>query len=428
MAFALTLLFSFFAIFQPGVLWPGLAVARPVILTILLATLATFAADDRNKALYPRPVLSYFIIGFVAAQILSVIQFFYIPTLIETSIKWITFGSAYLLISTHMQSTGRIKVFWGAILIAGVFLVGQAGWIYHHADLSHPQLTGGRLSSYGAYSGANDLALLVVIIWPILFKFLDLNRNLVFKLILIPALLLLIYVDLRTLSRAGLIGLSLVMGLSMLRGRSLGKLGRWALLVPAVVVIFILGSKLLLTRSDAQDFSGHDESVQHRYDAWYAGGQMLKSSPIWGVGEGNFPSLARRFGAGRRIQAHNTIVKVFAESGMIGGFCYLGALFMAFKLLWRNWRRFSKIKPDGPEVLWAEALGIALIGFFFNTLFSVKAHEWLLYMILATTLAIDRLYPREALIYALKVEKALELAGGGDRVPELPREPGTKSA
>ena len=296
MAIALTLLFSFFAIFQPGVLLPATAPARPLFLTALLALLAWIASPARNDPLKPKPILSYFIIGFVSAQILSVAQFLYIPYVIEMLIKWGTFALAYFLISSQMNSPGRLKVLWGGILLAAVWLVGHAAWVYHSQDFSHVQLTGGRLSSYGAYSGANDLALLVVITWPLLFKFMDLNRGFMFRILIPPMLLLLIYVDLRTLSRAGLIGLSLVMGLSMLRGRFLGKMGRWALIVPAVIVVFIVGSKLLLTRADAQDFSGQDESVQRRYDAWYAGYQMLLSNPLIGVGSGNFVSLSDDFG------------------------------------------------------------------------------------------------------------------------------------
>ncbi len=426
MAVALTLIFAFFAIFQPGVLIPALASTRPLMGSALLALVAWVASPAPADPLKPKPILSYFIIGFISAQILSVAQFLYIPAVIEMLLNWGTFALGYLLISSQINSPGRMKALWGTIGLAAVWMAGQAAWVYHTQDLNHPQLYGGRLSSYGAYSGANDMALLLVITWPIIFKFLDLNRSLILKLLIVPVLLLMIYVDLRTLSRAGLLGLSMVMGLSMMRGRSLGKMGRWALLVPAVVVIFIIGSKLLLTRADAQDFSGQDESVQHRYDAWYAGIQMIKSSPIIGVGSGNFVSLSDDFGAGRTIQAHNTIVQVAAESGLLGLVCYLGIIFTSFWVLFRNWRRFSKIKPDGPEVLWCEALGLALLGFFFNTQFSVKAHEWLLYFVAASAMSIDRLYPKQALIYVLKMEKALELVeadSAGAPEPESVTEP-----
>jgi putative inorganic carbon (HCO3(-)) transporter len=300
---------------------------------------------------------------------------------------------------------------WIVIALGVAWLAGHAVWVYHTQPLSHPQLTGGRLSSYGAYSGANDLALLVVCSWPIVYKFTDLSRNYLVKLLPLPLLLLLVYVELRTISRAGLLGLSIVMGLSLLRGRSLGRLGRWAIIVPAVIVVFIVGSKILLTRHDAQEFSARDQSMQHRLEAWYAGLQMFQSSPIWGVGSDKFPSLSREFGAGLTIQAHNTIVKVAAESGLIGLACYLGMLIVAFRSLWRSWKLLGRVKPDGPERLWAEALAISLVGFCFNTQFSVKAHEWLLYFVLASSFALERLALREAARFAVKVDAALELLG-----------------
>ena len=78
------------------------------------------------------------------------------------------------------------------------------------------------------------------------------------------------------------------------------------------------------------------------------------------------------------------------------------------------WKRFGKIKPKGPERLWAEALAISLIGFCFNTQFSVKAHEWFLYYVIASTVALDRIYLQEVIKFTLKlegVEKLLEEDG-----------------
>ena len=412
MAYFLTAVFGFFAIFQPGVLWPALATSRPLFLVGLLALLAWGLSPKYADPLRPQSRLSYLITGFVVAQILSVLQFLYIPMVIETALTWGVLLLGYFLVSSQVNSPQRLLKYWAGVLLAAAWLAGHAVWVYHTQPLTHPQLGDGRLSSYGAYSGANDLALIIVCAWPLMFKFLDLQRNVVVKVIVVAALVVLLYADLRTLSRAGLIGLSLVMGLSLLRGRSLGRMGRWALILPAVIVVFIVGSKLLLTRKDAKDFSGHDESVQNRFDAWYAGFQMLQSSPLIGVGSGNFADLSDDFGAGRKIQAHNTIIKVFAESGVLGGVCYLALIIAAFRLLWRNWRRFQRIKPEGPEFLWAEALGISLIGFCFNTMFSVKAHEWFLYMVVASATALDRLYPREALLYAIRAEKALAALTG----------------
>ncbi|MCP4545717.1 MAG: O-antigen ligase family protein [bacterium] len=420
MAYFLTVLLAFFAIFQPGVLIPALAAARPFFLIAILALLAWMVGPKQSSNFKQDRKLSYFIIGFILAQTFSILQFFYIPWVIEVTIEWSKLGIVYFLVLSQMTTEKRLTRLWSFISLAVGVIAVQAMWVYHSQGLDHPQLTGGRLSSYGAYSGANDLALIVVCAWPIVFKFIDLNKNIFLKLIPIPLLLALIYVDIRTISRAGLLGLSLVMGLSMLRGRSLGKLGRWALLIPAVVIVFILGSKMLLTRGDAQDFSGKDESVQNRFDAWYAGGAMLKSNPIIGVGSGRFPELSDDFGAGAAIQAHNTIIKVFAETGIAGGVCYLGILITALLSLYRSWRRFGKIKPKGREVLWAEAFGISLIGFCFNTQFSVKAHEWLLYLVAASALALEHLYKKETLIYMLKVEKAMEAMEEPPVSDELP--------
>ena len=59
-------------------------------------------------------------------------------------------------------------------------------------------------------------------------------------------------------------------------------------------------------------------------------------------------------------------------------------------------------------VLFAIAMGIALIGFCFNTQFSVKAHEWFLYLILAGAVALRRLYLRDAVLFALRLDGVLD--------------------
>jgi putative inorganic carbon (hco3(-)) transporter len=405
LAYYLTVLFCFVVIFQPGVILPGLAPLRLVLSVALLTTIAWVLSPRPAPIHRTRHKLNFFIIAFVLAQVISVIQFFWLPGLIEVVVNWGLIALLFFLIGSQARSIDKLTGLWIAASLGVAFIVGQATWVYHTQPLTHMQLSGGRLSGYGAYSGANDLALLMICSWPIVFKFMDLSRNRLLRFLPVPLLLLMAYVTLRTLSRAGLIALGIVVGLSLIKGRSLGRLGRWTLLIPAVLIVFMVGSKLLLTRKDAQDFSGKDESVQHRFDAWYAGYAMLKSSPVYGVGSGAFVENSRDFGAGRKIQAHNTIVKVAAETGLIGLVSYLGMIFFAFRSLWINWRRFGKLKPHGSEVLWAEALGISLIGFFFSTQFSVKAHEWLLYLILGSVVALDRLYLRETLIQYLKVEE-----------------------
>ncbi|MBN2170054.1 MAG: O-antigen ligase family protein [Candidatus Krumholzibacteriota bacterium] len=404
MAYVLTLILAFFTIFQPGVIIPGLAVARPFFLVALLALLAWILGPRKGPLPGPRPVTHYFIIGFVAAQSISVLQYFWLPELIAITVEWSKLAIVYFLVASQIDTEKRLRNLWVMISLGVAFVAVQAAWVYHTQPLPHPQMVGGRLSGYGAYSGANDLALLVVCSWPIIFKFLDLIRSPFLKLLPMPLLLLLAYVDIRTISRAGLLGMALVIGLSMLRGRSLGRMGRWALIVPAVLVMMLVGSQVLLTRQDAKDFSGQDESVQLRYRAWEAGIAMLKSSPVWGKGSGRFVEFSDEYGAPIAINAHNTEVKVAAETGLLGLTCYLGILLAAYRSLWRSWRRYRRIKPGGPEQMWAEALGISLIGFTFNTQFSVKAHEWLLYLVVASAVALERFYPRVAAEFAARLE------------------------
>jgi len=60
--------------------------------------------------LRPKPTLGYFITGFVLAQILSVAQFFYIPIVISTTVRWGTFALGYFLISSQISDFSSLFV------------------------------------------------------------------------------------------------------------------------------------------------------------------------------------------------------------------------------------------------------------------------------------------------------------------------------
>ena len=98
MVFVLTVILVFFAIFQPGVIIPALAPARPFFLIALLSLLAWIMSPSQKSPFKQDPRLSYCIIGLVAAQSISVLQFLYIPQLLDITIMWCKFLLVYFLV------------------------------------------------------------------------------------------------------------------------------------------------------------------------------------------------------------------------------------------------------------------------------------------------------------------------------------------
>jgi len=75
--------------------------------------------------------------------------------------------------------------------------------------------------------------------------------------------------------------------------------------------------------------SERDESSENRIDAWKKGARMLSDRPLFGVGAGCFGfAHADRYSQGRGksyLNAHNLVVQVFAETGLVGGVTFIGS-------------------------------------------------------------------------------------------------------
>ena len=117
---------------------------------------------------------------------------------------------------------------------------------------------------------------------------------------------------------------------------------------------------------------------------------MLLASQI-GFGYGQFIDIVGDFGGPSYLQAHNTQVKVAAESGWVGIFSYLGLIFLTLKHMIVMENYFKRVAILEPMLI-IQGLRISLIGFLVNTSFSVKEHEWMLYIVLGLSLAMREIY------------------------------------
>ena len=127
---------------------------------------------------------------------------------------------------------------------------------------------------------------------------------------------------------------------------------------------------------------GADESAKGRLDAWSEGLQMLKSSPIWGIGYNSFKDE-------NEIVAHNSFVHCFAELGLVGYALWLAAILASFWFFDRI--RVTEDAPGGsPELVrWSRALSLSLGAFVTGALFLSRTYSVLLFFLLglATALA-----------------------------------------
>jgi hypothetical protein len=183
----------------------------------------------------------------------------------------------------------------------------------------------------------------------------------------------LIYGVYLTRSRGG--ALALVIVLWRFAARRIGRL-------PAVILLVVLGSGVLALDYGGRQFSiDPDESAAGRILAWSEGLEMLKAQPWLGVGYGQFLDH-------HTLTAHNSLVLCFAETGLIGGFFWVGLLVVAMIEL-RGLRDLAGTEPfDEMLRRRAEGLQLALVGFMTAAFFLSRTFVPTLYLIIGLAAAL----------------------------------------
>lgn len=143
-------------------------------------------------------------------------------------------------------------------------------------------------------------------------------------------------------SRSGQLGFVMTLGAFVLwryRWKAVATLG--PLMLPALLAIAAGGGG----RDDAK------ESTEERYEAWRAGFDMFRRSPIWGVGQ-------QQYSVHHYLTAHNTYMLVLAEGGIVGIYIFSMMIWLTMKVPLKAIMRFQ----THPEARVAELWAVALLG------------------------------------------------------------------
>jgi O-antigen ligase len=242
-----------------------------------------------------------------------------------------------------------------------------------------------RLRALGFLNDPNDLAQILVASLPLILLAWHSGRhasNLVFAIA--PAAVVL-WAILLTRSRGGLVALA---ALAYLAGVS--RLNpRWSRLLKVVGALALLSVLVVFFRISA------DESARGRLEAWSTGLQLLKQSPIWGVGYASFVDH-------HDIVAHNSFVHCFAETGLVGYGLWLAVLVSTFSRLQQvgSFGAPDSTNPRQRELIrWSNALRLSLASFLVGALFLSRTYSTSLFFLVglsaALTGAASRVAPEE---------------------------------
>jgi O-antigen ligase len=338
MGFTLTILYVVLSYLSPEVLVPVFA---PYHIQLLIAALALLASLP----------------GLVKAEIGKLFSFYCLLAVlffVLVSTTWNNgpgiglraagdFGAnsvVFLLVIANCQSLRRMKITVAVVAFIALYYVSRGAyalWSDNYASdfLLHQHIGEGteyltRIEGLAFLSDPNDFAQLLVCWLPLLWLWRDPDSrvwNLLF--VYIPAVILCAGLYL-THSRGGMLALGLVVFLGV-RNRLGSAL--------SAVSIGLMGVGMM-----AMNFTGGREissgAGADRMDAWSAGLEFVKRSPLLGIGYG-------RFREEYEITAHNSFVLCISEIGLFGYLCWLALIVAA--IMGARWALQHEVQASAAE-------------------------------------------------------------------------------
>lgn len=360
MLFALTWLYLGLLFLRPQE-WVRSLADVPILLYLLLALLAAWVVTpDKGLRLPQAPLLVWLLLAIALSVGVGGAHWGGIPGALDRVIPSVLM---FFVVGAAVRSTSQLR----AVLL--LFIVSASVMVLHgHWQLEQgvgwtglkPLL--GRITYAGIFSDPNDLGQMFVLSIAFCVYFFNTCGFLV-KVTMLATAAWLGYGIYMTDSRGTMLAGLLVLALEGYR-----RFGTIVLATGALLAIPVLVASTRLGQLDAGE-----ESAADRVEAWYAGIQMLKSHPVFGVGFGNFTEY-------HHLTAHNSLILPMAELGAFGFIPWFGLLWFTYRMV--SWMqtvpaggaaradRAGSREVESSRVLWVAAIGFALTAFFLSRSFS----------------------------------------------------------
>lgn len=252
-----------------------------------------------------------------------------------------------------------------------LFVVLMASFAYLTYWAVDQYLTGhwfGRLSGpvsvngSGLYGDQNDFAMAFVVAQPFFWYFGSNQKRWIWRWawwLWIPLSWDAVFL---TGSRGGFLGLVTTVAFMVLRSRR--KLLGLAL-IPAFLLVFALeAGPVMKTRVLSIDHYHKSGSAEDRIHAWHAAERMILAHPVTGVGLASFGPAYPFYSRHHPREAHDTVLQITAESGVLAGAMYVLIVVWLIHALWKNgWELKRRAKIEGESSLVLMINEAAMIGF-----------------------------------------------------------------
>ncbi len=324
----------------------------------------------QNKKLHIATPQNMLLFAFLGSIVLSHVVHTYAWGAWDSFTKFGTIVIMFFLIVNALNSWKKIKIAIWLIVILTVVLAVQGiyqarngiGWAGQPVVFDMEKNTQ-RITWIGIFNDPNDLALAFVIGVGFLLSFIFGNSRMMTKVVSLPLIAILLYGIYLTSSRGGFVALGATVTFYFLRRM---KNKKFALMVGGVILLAIMiGGPVRLAGMSAEE-----DSAYGRIDAWHEGFQMLKSSPLFGVGYGMFTEDYPR-------TAHNSYILVAAEEGLVGFIIWIALIYLCFKGLRLLTEKNESIRQ------YSAGLEAGLCGYLSASYFLSRSYVPVLYILLA---------------------------------------------
>lgn len=385
MAFFFLNVFTFIMFFQPAFVFESLAPYRPYRYSAIIAIVSFLLLGKKSDT----PLLSIsnarFFFLFAAMQVISSSAIWFHGGLDTFQNIWLNLLIIYIIIVKTCTDEQKIKsiIF---MIVAAIFYLSYKSV----SDVMINYQPGARPLGFGWYENPNDLVLILNCTIPLALYLWESSKSTIVRYFFLTIASLFAFNILLSASRNGLLGLMAVGCMCLLFMKNISRFIRFSILALLISSVVTFGVATVFTRSDlvSRQLTG-DESSENRIVQWKACLRMVKSHPFLGVGPGESPFEIRNYGGIRGMVPHNTLVQVFAETGIPGGIFFIMCTIFP---IWEA-RKFFKIKgnrnrlQDSPVILY-KYLIVALCGFWVCAFFSNRVYFKILYVLIALITAI----------------------------------------
>lgn len=313
MGFFFTLLYILTAYLAPQTVFGSLAEYRIEVFIAVIAILSSvLAAQGSGLLKIPQ---SYAIVGLVASVVLSTIFAGLTGEAFKVMMDVTTSVVTFFLIVINVRKVWQLKVLVIMLLGVSLFITLMGDYGLRTGNYESPyvlsmSLGGGdhllRIRGLAFLNDPNDLSQFLVAMIPLTFLFWKKGRSITNLLFVLMPVGILLYGMFLSHSRGGMIAL---VAAAVIAGRR--RIG----ILPAAIA----GGVMFLGLSAVGWGGGRDVSAasgMERMEAWSTGMQLIRSHPIFGVGY-------QRFNEFYYITAHNSVIVVAAELGLVGLFFWM---------------------------------------------------------------------------------------------------------